>query len=77
MSTASPLRIGVVGCGYQGALLAQAVARTKTLRVTACVDPDLRLAAQLADRSRHEHAFGSLEEVTGSVGDHVAAAVAP
>jgi len=63
MSAAPPLRIGVVGCGYQGTLLAQAVARTKTLRVTACVDPDLRVAAELADRSRHEHSFGSLDEL--------------
>ncbi len=53
MSTAPPLRAGVVGCGYQGTLLAQAAARTTTVRVTACVDPDLRLATELADRSGH------------------------
>jgi predicted dehydrogenase len=63
MSTAPKLRVVIVGCGYQGALLAQAATRIESLRVTACVDFDLRLAAQLAGRRGHEHSFGWLEEL--------------
>ena len=34
------LRTAVVGCGYHGTALAQAVVRTNELQLVACVDPD-------------------------------------
>jgi predicted dehydrogenase len=40
--------VGIVGCGYQGQLLAQAVARTKGLVLTACADPAEDEAARVA-----------------------------
>lgn len=57
------LRVGIVGCGYQGALLARAVAQSETLSVAACVDPDLGLAVELAQRFSTGRALGSLEEL--------------
>lgn len=35
-----PVRVGIVGCGYQDCLLAEAISRTGSLRVTACADGD-------------------------------------
>jgi len=55
MSTPTRLRIGVVGCGYQGELLARAIWRTETLSVAACVDPELGLAEALAERMGGSH----------------------
>jgi predicted dehydrogenase len=34
------LRVGIVGCGFQGNALASAVSATKVLRLVACADPD-------------------------------------
>ena len=42
------LRVGIVGCGYEGNCLAAAAARTSTLRLVACADPDLAAAARVA-----------------------------
>jgi predicted dehydrogenase len=42
------LQIGVVGCGRQGAALAQAVLRAEGLRLTACADPDQAAAGNVA-----------------------------
>jgi predicted dehydrogenase len=60
------LRIGIVGCGYQGGKMAQAVARTASLRVTACADVKVETAATLAARvggvSSYESVDALLEE---------------
>ena len=42
------VRIGIVGCGYQGRLIARAIARTDDLQVVACADPDKDAAAEVA-----------------------------
>lgn len=53
-----PLRTAVVGCGYHGTALAQAVLRSDRLQLVACADPDAaatRNVATLADGvSSHE-----------------------
>jgi predicted dehydrogenase len=36
----APLRVGLVGCGYEGRCLATAAARTSTVDLVACADPD-------------------------------------
>lgn len=48
MESRSAVRVGIVGCGYQGRLLAEAVARTSRLQVVACADPDTKAAAAVA-----------------------------
>ena len=44
-----PLRIGLVGCGYQGKSLTTAATRTTTVSVVACADPDARAAEKVAE----------------------------
>ena len=60
MDTPRPIRVGVVGCGYQGTALARAVTATRSLRLAACADPDEAAAAGVAalvpDVSRHASA---------------------
>jgi predicted dehydrogenase len=59
-----PLRIGVVGCGYHGTALAQAVLRTDQFQLVAGVDPvpDARqaVAAVAGGVSSHETMTGLL-----------------
>ena len=54
------LRVGIVGCGYQGGRLAEAIGLTDSLVVTACADPDDQAVAILAQqaRARHHSRFG-------------------
>lgn len=42
------LRVGIVGCGYQGGRLAEAIGLGDAFVVTACADPDEAAAAKLA-----------------------------
>jgi predicted dehydrogenase len=42
------LRIGLVGCGFHGSALAQAIVRTDALRLAACADPDEPAAGRAA-----------------------------
>jgi predicted dehydrogenase len=61
MDKQTPIRIGIVGCGYQGGILAQAIGRTKTLQVTACADPNQTAAAQVAKLAGNVASCGSVE----------------
>ena len=58
MNRSEALRIAVVGCGFQGKALAQAVVRSDNLRLVACADPDgaarQRVTAIDEDVSSHE-----------------------
>ena len=58
MNKSEALRIAVVGWGFQGKALAQAVVRSDSLRLVACADPDLaarqRVTAIGEDVSSHE-----------------------
>lgn len=40
-----PVPVGIVGCGYQGRLLARTVAGTGRLQVVACADPVAEVVA--------------------------------
>jgi predicted dehydrogenase len=66
MGEQNPIQVGIVGCGYQGRLMAQAVGRTLAMRVTACADPDEDAAAEVAgltgDASVHASAEDLLEK---------------
>jgi predicted dehydrogenase len=57
------LRVGIVGCGYQGRLLAEAVARTDTLLLTACADPVEDAAAGVAALAAHADVYASADEL--------------
>ena len=58
MNRPEALRVAVVGCGYQGKALAQAVVRSDNLRLVACADPDPRRGSgsrpSTEDVSSHE-----------------------
>jgi predicted dehydrogenase len=58
-----PVRIGIVGCGYQGRLLAQAIAMTGGLRVTACADPVQESACAVAALAGHSEVYASVDEL--------------
>jgi len=55
------LRVGLVGCGYQGNALATAVGRTSTLRLVACADPNQEAAARVAALAQDASPFASVE----------------
>jgi len=61
-----PLRLGLVGCGYQGNCLATAAIRTDVVRLVACADPDpgalARVAGLVPDLSTHPSLEALLEE---------------
>jgi len=66
----APLRVGIVGCGYQGGILAQTIAKgngriTDALRIVACADPDQAAAARVAAiaGSAAVYAYASAEEL--------------
>ncbi len=63
MDTQRPLQVGIVGCGYQGGILAQTIARGKALQVTACADPDQAAAARVAAIGGATAVYASVEEL--------------
>ena len=60
MEPTKPLRIGLVGCGYQGGIFAQTIARMPSLQLVACADPDQQAAARVAGGAP---TFVSVEEL--------------
>jgi len=61
MDQQTPLRVGIVGCGYQGGIMAQAIGRTTSLQVTACADPDQMAAAHVAKLAGNVAVYASIE----------------
>jgi predicted dehydrogenase len=55
------LRVGIIGCGYQGRLMAQAMAQTSTLRLAACADPVRHAAAEVARLARQAEVYASAD----------------
>lgn len=64
-SAQRPLRVGLVGCGYQGKCLATAAARTRRVSVVACADPDARAAENVAGLARDATTHPSVEALLG------------
>jgi len=66
MSDRANMRVGLVGCGWHGGALAQAIARTQSIVLTACADPDAaaanRAAANAPDVSTHASVEALLAE---------------
>lgn len=63
MNKQNRLRVGLVGCGYHGLSLAQAMGQLERLQLTACVDPDLTVAHQATQVAQAAVAYESLEEM--------------
>jgi predicted dehydrogenase len=63
MSEKDMLHIGLVGCGWHGEALAQAVLRSKTLRLVACADPDTAAAAAVAVRGRSVSTYTTVADL--------------
>lgn len=63
MTTQSRLRVGIVGCGYQGNNLARTIAHTRSMQLAACADTERAAAARLAAEHGGPPAFSSVEEM--------------
>jgi predicted dehydrogenase len=61
MKNQSALRIGLVGCGGHGRNLAQAIVRSKTLRLVACADSDEAAASRAAAFASEVSTHSSVE----------------
>ena len=63
MNDTLKLRVGIVGCGYQGDRLARAIALVDALTVTACADIIPERAVKLAAFAGQANAYASAEEL--------------
>ena len=63
MDKQTPLSVAIVGCGYQGGILARAIGRTESLHVVACADPDQAAAQQLAGVTSNVAVYASIESL--------------
>lgn len=63
MDGQDPIRVGIVGCGYQGRLIGQAVAGTETLRVTACADPVAEAATAVSRLAGDASVYTSTDDL--------------
>ena len=72
MDNQTGLRVGIVGCGYQGGILAQTIATGNAgrpiaaWRVVACADPDPAAAARVATIAGGAAVYASTEELLRS-----------
>jgi predicted dehydrogenase len=63
MSELPRLRVGIVGCGYQGGRLAMALPLTDSMVLTACTDIDPQAALNLAGKESKVSVYSSLEDM--------------
>lgn len=63
METQARLRVGIVGCGYQGGILARAITESEAWQVTACADPDQEAATALAARAGITAVYTSITDM--------------
>jgi predicted dehydrogenase len=63
MDNTTTLRVGIVGCGYQGGILAQTIAQGDAWRIVACADPDQAAAARVAAIAGGAAVHSSVEDV--------------
>jgi predicted dehydrogenase len=63
--TADKLRVGIVGCGYQGGRLVEAIGLSDSLVVAACADPVTEAAATLANKVGHATSHDSVDDLLG------------
>jgi predicted dehydrogenase len=63
METQTRLRVGIVGCGYQGGIMARSVQESNDWQVTACADPNQGAAAQVAAIAGNPAVYPSVEHM--------------
>jgi predicted dehydrogenase len=61
MSNAARMKVGIVGCGYQGTNMARACARSEGWQVTACADPNVAAAEKLAAEMLISSVYDSID----------------
>ena len=71
------LRVGIVGCGYQGGRLAEAIGLGDAFVVASCADPDEAAAAKLAATVGQATTYASVEEMLQSADLDVAMVATP
>src|SRR3989337_482868 len=63
MENQAQLRAGIVGCGYQGGILAKTIRESDAWQVTACADPNQDAAAQVAAMAGNPAVYASVEDM--------------
>ncbi len=63
METQARLRVGIVGCGYQGGVFARTIRETDAWQVTACADPDKDAATAVARIAGSGQVYESAESM--------------
>jgi len=77
MNDSHKLRVGIIGCGYQGDRLARAIALVDALTVTACADIIPERAVELAAFAGGASAHSSAEELLANGGVDVVLVATP
>ena len=65
-TNSAPIRVGLVGCGYQGQWLAKAIGEIEGMRLGACVDPDEEAAHAVSAIAGGASILPSAEALVGS-----------
>jgi predicted dehydrogenase len=55
------LRLGIIGCGYQGLNMARAAKKSAAFQVEACVDPDMAAAERLSKEMGGTRVYSTLD----------------
>jgi len=63
MDNQNRLRLGIVGCGYQGGVMATAIQDSRDWQVAACADPDQKAAAHLAGIAGNVPVYASADDL--------------
>jgi predicted dehydrogenase len=63
METQRRLRVGIVGCGYQGGIMARSVKESNDWQVTACADPNREAAKGVAALAGTATFYSSVEDM--------------
>jgi predicted dehydrogenase len=63
ISDTTPLRVGIVGCGYQGGILARTIIECDAWHIVACADPDQAAAARVAAIAGGAAVYATAEEL--------------
>jgi predicted dehydrogenase len=63
MAEHQALRVGLVGCGKHGSALAEAIARTDSLQLVACADPDEKAAGRAGAYGRQVSTHDGIESL--------------
>jgi len=63
MENQARLRVGIVGCGYQGGIMAKSIKESDAWQVTTCADPDQDAAAKVASIAGTAAVHPSVEDM--------------